>query len=157
MKIVFAALAIAGAVFFLACFNTEKGKNLEVSDAVSGRVYGRWPLAENGEFPDEFSIEFVHSVNQSPVRETFGVEGGRIRPLAVRFFSFGAGMRSDLEEGQVLSRDGDAMVITGFKTSYAELNYIVGTVSDHLLIIDDKTISLRELCGRNAQITIRVK
>ena len=159
MRTVLAALVITGAVFFLSYCYAEKGRNLEIRDALSGRVYGKLPLDGKGESAGkgEFSIEFVHSVNQSPVRETFVVEGRRIRPFSVRFSSFGAGMQSDLEEGQVLSRDGEALVITGFKTSFIELNYIVGTVSDHLLIIDNKTISLREICGRNAHITIRVK
>ena len=151
MKIAAAALVITGAVFFFPCCNNEKGQYLEIRDAISSKVYGKFTVNR------EFAIEFVHSVNQSPVRETFGIEDGRIRPLSARFSSFGAGMQSDLEEGQILSRDGDALVITGFKTSFMELNYIVGTVSDHLLLIDDKTISLRELCGRNAQITIRVR
>ena len=121
-----------------------------IKDTVSGRIYGKWPLAEVG----EFAVEFIHSVNQSPVREFYRAEGRMLLPFAVRFSSFGAGMQSDLEDGQKLSRDGDELVISGFKTSFKELNYIVGTVSDHLLIIDGTTISLRELCGRNAHITI---
>jgi hypothetical protein len=32
----------------------------------------------------------------------------------------------------------------------------VGTVSDHILYINGQAISLRELCGRNAHITIGV-
>jgi len=83
-----------------------------------------------------------------------------IRPIATRFFSFGAGMQSDLEGDLTISRDGDAMVISGYKTSFKELNYIVGTVSDHLLFIYDKTnietVSLRELCGKNAHINIHL-
>ena len=66
-------------------------------------------------------------------------------------------MQSDLEEGLTLSRDEDAMVITGFNASYRELNYIVGTVSDHLLILNGDVYSLRELCGRNAHISIYFK
>ena len=80
-----------------------------------------------------------------------------IRPLSVRFSSFGAGMQSDLEKGQTMTRDGDAIIVSGFDHSYRELNYIVGTVSDHLLYINGETISLRELCGRNAHIAIHVK
>jgi hypothetical protein len=75
----------------------------------------------------------------------------------VRFNSFGAGMASDLEEGQVMSRDGDAMVISGLNRQFSELRYIVGTVSDHLLYVNDKTISLRDLCGKNAAVTFTVK
>ncbi|MDR1030946.1 MAG: DUF1850 domain-containing protein [Treponema sp.] len=132
---------------------------LSIRDAESGRIYGIWPQVE------QFSIEFVHSVHQSPVSERFQVEGNRIRPLAARFFSFGAGMQAELGEGQKMSRDGDALVITGFTQSFKELNYIVGTVSDHILYIHrnhkknkEKTerISLRDLCGKNAHIVLRI-
>jgi hypothetical protein len=105
----------------------------------------------------DFSVEFVHSVNQSPVRDTFRAEDGRIRPVAAKFYSFGAGMQAGLEDGQKLTREGDAMIITGFKTSFSEINYIVGTVSDHILFINDERISLRSLCGRNAHITMRIR
>ena len=126
---------------------------MEIRDSGSGRIYHRRHLEEGG----EFAIEFIHSVNQSPVRETFAAEGRMIRLVALRFYSFGAGIPSYLEEGQQLSRDGDAMLITGFSTAMRELNYIVGTVSDHLLFIDGEEVSLRELCGRNAHITIRLR
>jgi len=146
---------IAVALFSVSCqsYHAQNGVILEIRNADSGKVYGRWPLEENG----EFSIEFIHSVNQSPVREFFGAEDGMIRVKAVRFFSFGAGMQSDLEGGLTFSRDGDAMVLSGYKTTLKELNYIVGTVSDHLLFINGETISLRQLCGRNAHINIRIK
>ena len=124
---------------------------MEIRDSESGRVYERLAVDKSG----EFAIEFIHSVNQSPVRETFKVEGRAIRPLSVRFYSFGAGMQSDWEEGQAMERDGDAMIITGFNRTFTELHYIVGTVSDHVLTIGGETVSLRELCGRNAHITLR--
>jgi len=147
----------AMALFSVSCqsFRPEQaGRVLEIRNGDSGKVYGRWPLEENG----EFSIEFIHSVNQSPVREFYIVENGMIRLWAVRFFSFGAGMKSDLEGGLTFSRDGDAMVISGYTTTFKdnELNYIVGTVSDHLLFINGETISLRDLCGRNAHINIHL-
>jgi len=153
LKILFTALVITGAVFSIIRCSDENGRVLEIRDAISGRLYGKWPLEEGG----EFSIEFIHSVHQSSVRETFRIENGMIRPYSVRFFSFGAGMLSDLDEGQTLTQDGDAMIISGFNTQFRELNYIVGTVSDHLLFINGETISLRDLCGRNAHITIKMK
>jgi hypothetical protein len=146
----------AVALFSVSCqsLNVRGGQVLEIRDSETGKVYGRWPLEENG----EFSIEFIHSVNQSPVREFFSDENGMIRLRAVRFFSFGAGMKSDLDGGLTFSRDGDAMVISGYTTTFKdnELNYIVGTVSDHLLYISGETISLRQLCGRNAHINIHL-
>jgi hypothetical protein len=151
-----AALVSFGAVIYCFQLNSAQGKNfryLETRDTSSGKIYGKWPLETGG----EFAIEFVHSVNQSPVRELFRIDDRVIRPVAVRFSSFGAGMQSDLAEGQTLSRDGDALVITGFSSSFRELNYIVGTVSDHLLFINGETVSLRDLCGRNAHVNISVK
>ncbi|MDR1398539.1 MAG: DUF1850 domain-containing protein [Treponema sp.] len=126
---------------------------LELRDADSGKRYAAW-LIRDGE---EFSIEFIHSVNQSPVRDTFCVDGQLIQPVATRFFGFGAGMQTSLEPGQHMERDGDALIITGFTQRFPALNYIVGTVSDHVLYIQDVVISLRDLCGQNAHITIQVQ
>jgi hypothetical protein len=145
-----AVLALAGTVFAAACA-TQTG--LEVRDAVSDRLYGVWPLEEGG----EFAVEFIHSVHQSPVRERFRREGGEIRPAGVRFFSFGAGMESAVEAGRTLTRDGDALVLSGSEASFRELTYIVGTVSDHLLLVNGKTVSLRNLCGKNAHIRIQIR
>jgi len=128
-------------------------KAIEITNTDTGKAYFRANVEDGG----EFAVEFIHSVNNSPVRETFKVEGKLIRPASVRFFSFGAGMQTELEEGMSMARDGNAMVITGFSRAYSELNYIVGTVSDHLLMLNGQTISLRELCGKNAHVTIRVK
>jgi len=153
--VIFAALVISGA----ACSTVSSRDSgveqslLVIKDSGSGKVYGKWPLGEG----EEFAIEFIHSVNQSPVREFFRNEDGMIRPSAVRFHSFGAGMLSDLGEGQTYSRDGDAMVISGFTASFKELNCVVGTVSDHLLIIKDEFFSLRDLCGRSAHITLYIE
>jgi hypothetical protein len=114
-------------------------------------VYGSWPLKEG----EGFAIEFVHSVNQSPVREEYRAAGGRIAPTAAVFSSLGAGMPAVLEPGQTLERDESGnMRIRGFTVSYKELHYIVGTVSDHTLYIHNQAVSLRDLCGRNAHITL---
>jgi hypothetical protein len=160
LYLILAVLACAGAVFCVIALKSvsvpsesSAGIQLEIRSADSGKVYRRWPLDSDG----EFAIEFIHSVNMSPVREIFTVEGDMIRPRAVRFNSFGAGMQSDLEPGMTMSRDGDALVISGFTRAFGELRYIVGTVSDHLLLINGGTYSLRELCGRNARIVIRVR
>jgi hypothetical protein len=126
---------------------------LELRDADTGKRYAAWSIHDG----DEFAIEFIHSVNQSPVRDTFRVDGRLIRPVATRFFNFGAGMQTALESGQRMERDGEALLITGFTQTFPALNYIVGTVSDHIFYIKDEAISLRDLCGRNAHITVQIK
>ncbi|GHV36920.1 hypothetical protein AGMMS49546_03280 [Spirochaetia bacterium] len=130
---------------------------LVIADSDSGHIF--WQ--KNVHDGDEFSVEFIHSVNQTPVRDTFCIEGRRpnrllIKPVSTLFYNFGAGMQTDLPEGQTLTRRGDALVISGFTQSFNELNFIVGTVSDHIFFFGDEEISLRNLCGRNAHITFRV-
>ena len=159
ISLIFAVLVLAGTVLYFIHYRDQsriKAKEtgiLEIRDTETGKVLSVWPLDEH----DEFAIEFIHSVNISPVRETYRIENGSIRLKSVRFYSFGAGMESDLGEGQILSQDGDAMLITGFDVSFKELNFIIGTVSDHVLYINNEVISLLDLCGRNANITIQYR
>jgi len=150
---ILAASAVLGTIFFIFHFKgaAEKSYTLQLQDTSSGKVYSKWLIGESG----KFAVEFVHSVNQSPVRETFKIDGKMIRPHSVRFSSFGAGM--DLGEGLTMNRDGDSFVLSGFDTSFRDINYIVGTDSDHLLLINDEIVSLRDLCGRNAHITVRIR
>jgi hypothetical protein len=119
----------------------------------SGHIFWK----KNVHAGDEFAVEFIHSVYQTPVRDTFRIEGRRIQPVSTLFYNFGAGMQSDLSEGQQLTRQGDALVISGFTQSFKELNFIVGTVSDHIFFFGEEEISLRDLCGRNAHVTFRVE
>jgi len=130
-------------------------KALTVRDAGTGRLYGKWP-ANDGLV---FSVEFVHSVNQSPVLDTFEERDGKINAVSTRFGGYGAGMQTELGPGERLERDGDALLIVfpeGAR-SYGELRYIVGTVSDHVLAVNGEKISLRDLCGKNAHIVLRVE
>lgn len=115
----------------------------------TGEVIQVFPV-EDGE---EFSITFVHSVNNSPVTDVYQIRNGRIYVVRTIYYSFGAGVQTELEEGQSLEygRDG-SMIVSGFNRPMDHLSYIVGTVSDHTLQIDGKLISLRELCGRNTTV-----
>ncbi len=104
-----------------------------------------------------FSVEFIHSVNQTPLKDTYIIENEQIRAHSTTYRSFGAGVQTALDEGQTMAYDNDGnMVITGFDITYDPLRYIVGTVSDHILTIDGKEISLRDLCGRNAKVVFEI-
>ena len=104
-----------------------------------------------------FSVEFIHSVNQTPVKDTFIIENKQIRAYSTTYRSFGAGVQTSLDEGQTMTYDDDGnMVITGFDITYDPLRYIVGTVSDHILTINGNEISLRDLCGRNAKVVFQI-
>mgnify|MGYP003294261157 CR=1 FL=1 len=104
-----------------------------------------------------FSVEFIHSVNQTPVKDTYIIENEQIRAYSTTYRSFGAGVQTALEEGQTMTYDENGnMVITGFDITYDPLRYIVGTVSDHILTFSGEEISLRNMCGRNAKIVFEI-
>jgi len=162
-RLIFAALVFSGAAFFFiyACSFGRYGEAVEaafpaqsalvIMDSNSGRIYAWWPMEEN----EEFAIEFIHSVSQSPVTEFFKIENGTIYINAVRFSSFGAGMESDFHEGHIWSQEGDITLISGLSTSFRELNYIIGTISDHFLIVRGEAISLIQLLNLSSDETTR--
>ncbi len=102
---------------------------------------------------NEFSVTFVHSVNKSPVTDVYKIRNGEIYVVRTIYYSFGAGVQTEIEEGQTLEYGEDgSMIVSGFNRPMDNLSYIVGTVSDHILEINGGTVALRELCGRNTTV-----
>ena len=104
-----------------------------------------------------FSITFIHSVNKSPETDFFEIRDDGIYGVKTVYYGFGAGVPTELEEGQKLTYGEDgSMIISGIDVKLNNLIYMVGTVYDHILTLDDGTeINLRELCGRSARVAFR--
>lgn len=138
-----AAVLISGfSADYLVLYNSDTGSRYITEKAEDGLM---------------FSVEFIHSVNQTPVKDTYIIENGQIRAYSTTYRSFGAGVQTALQEGQKMTYDENGnMVITGFDITYDPLRYIVGTVSDHILTFDGKEISLRNMCGRNAMVVFEI-
>lgn len=116
-------------------------------------TYGQWAM-DDGSL---FSLSFIHSVNKSQVKDELLVEEGILHAYKTIYSGLGAGVQTELNEGETLTYDEDhQMVISNMTTTYDGLNLIVGTVSDHILEIHGREISLRELCGKNAPVTFLV-
>lgn len=102
---------------------------------------------------EEFSVTFVHSVNKTPVTDVYQIKNGKIYVVRTIYYAFGAGVQTELAEGQRLEYGQDgSMIVSGFNRLMDSLSYIVGTVSDHTLQIGEDLISLRKLCGRNTTV-----
>ena len=102
---------------------------------------------------DEFSVMFIHSVNQYPLTDVYEIRDGRIFVVRTIYYNFGAGVQTEIEPGQKLEYgENGEMIVSGFNQEMPWLSYIVGTVSDHTLTIHGKEISLRELCGKNSKV-----
>lgn len=141
-------LLIIAAIFTLTVV-TRRGWYLTVRNGDTKAVYTRMKVAEG----DEFSIGFIHSVNKSPLTDVYQIKDHRIYVVRTIYYGFGAGVQTEIEDGQTLTYgDNGEMIVSGFNQEMTHLSYIVGTVSDHVLTIHNKEISLRDLCGRNSTV-----
>ena len=142
------AFAVTAVAFFLMSCDSVKD-TLVIYDTETNAVYKRIPVSEG----TEFSVEFIHSVNQSSVIDVFRIENETIIADRTIYSAFGAGVQTEIENGQTLEYDKDGnMVVSGFDIVFPEVKYIVGTVSDHVFRIEGESISLTELCGKNSHI-----
>lgn len=139
-------LIVASSVFLYFVFSVPC---LLLKDGETGETLAKYQMSEG----EEFSVTFIHSVNNSPVTDVYEFRDGRIFVVRTIYYSFGAGVQSEVGEGQVLEYGDDgSMIVSGFERQIDNLSYIVGTVSDHTLYINDEYFSLRELCGRNTTV-----
>ena len=142
--IVFLAVA-AAAIWHFGGFGYLTLKNED-----TGEVYARY-LMRTGE---EFSVGFVHSVNKSPVIDCYELRDDGIYVVKTIYYGFGAGVQTELEDGQTLEYGEDgSMIVSGFNRKISSLIYCVGVVSDHTLTLrEEREISLRDLCGRSSMV-----
>ena len=145
-----AAIFMCIAVVAAAAFFDRTSGRLVLTNARTGEEYASYPVRDG----DWFSVGFIHSVNKSPLTDYYQVRDGRIFVEKTIYYGFGAGVQTEIEEGQTLEYGEDgSMIVSGFDREIPDLLYIVGTVSDHTLRINEGTeISLRDLCGRNAMV-----
>ena len=138
---------ITAAAFLPGC--SSGGTTLVLSDADSGQVYATYPV-ENG---DTYAVEFIHSVNKSPVRDVFEIRDKEIWNIQCIYYGFGAGVEETLNEGETLSYgENGEMIISNIEKKMDNLIIVVGTISDHTLYLGEETISLRDLCGRSSKV-----
>lgn len=137
---------IATSVFI---YNALLSPCLILRDGDTGKELMIYPVSDG----DEFSVTFIHSVNKTPVTDVYQIRDGAIYVVRTIYYSFGAGVQTQIEAGQTLEYGADgSMTVSGFERPMDRLSYIVGTVSDHILKISGETVSLRERCGRNANV-----
>ncbi len=152
-KLITAAVIMVVITAAAIALNMLSAEYLVLYDSDTGETY----ITQKAEEGLMFSVEFVHSVNQTPVNDTYIIENGKIRAYSTTYRSFGAGVQTALEGDQKMTYDENGnMVITGFDITYDPLRYIVGTVSDHILTLNGEEISLRNMCGRNARVVFEI-
>ena len=132
---------------------SNKATKLVITDRESRKVYAKYELCDG----EEFSVSFIHSVNITEVTDVYYADGGYIVCDKCVYSSFGAGMPTEWEENWQVSYEGDKITLSGLDVRRKEVTYIVGTVYDHILDYRGEKIVLNELCGKNAEITLKIK
>lgn len=142
--------AIMGAIIAaVVTFALRSGDYLVLRNGDTKEEYARFRISEG----DEFSVMFIHSVNKYPLTDVYQIKDHKIYVVRTIYNNFGAGVQTEIEEGQTLEYgENGEMIVSGFDLEMPYLSYLVGTVSDHILTIHGKEISLRDLCGRNSKV-----
>ncbi len=156
IRIAVKAAAIIMIIAAALSISLRAGHYLTLRNRDTGALYARYRMGEG----DRFSVTFIHSVNQYPLTDTYEIEDGHIFVEETVYSSFGAGVQTELNPGEVLDKvyidrpdyKGWAMVIRNIHQNRDNVGYIVGTVSDHTLTVNGQDVSLRDLCGKNAAV-----
>ena len=115
-----------------------------------------YPISTN----DFFSIEFIHSVNNSPVVEYYRIDdNSNIYVYKTIYYNYGAGVPTNLEGNETISYGEDgSMIIDHIDKKIDSLTYYLSDIHDHILKINDgNPISLWEIFGQNQIIHIEIK
>ena len=115
---------------------------LVLTNARNGAVLLKHPIYEY----DIFAISYVHSVNKSTVVELFQIRQDQIILTALEFETFGAGMPTELEPGQVMIHLPEGrMRIEGFNRHISNLQILIGYDTYHTLHLGEQSIPLNTL------------
>ena len=145
---------IITAVLFCLDSCESKGVELVLCYSENDKVIKNFEVEEG----TKFSVEFIHSVNKSPIKEIYEIRDGTIYAHSTIYATFGAGVQTEVEEGQTLGYDDEGnMIVSGFDIEFPKLRFVVGSVYDHILEIGGESISLTELCGRHSKVYFEVR
>ena len=140
---------MVGIIAAIATLTLRGGDWLVLRNGDTKEEFARFRVSEG----DEFSVTFIHSVNQYPLTDVYQIRNHKIYVVRTIYNNFGAGVQTEIEPGQKLEYgENREMIVSGFDREMPWLSYIVGTVSDHILTVNGEEISLRELCGRNSKV-----
>lgn len=132
---------------------------------------------------EQFAVGFIHSVNLRPLIDVYEVsEDGRMYAEETIYYQFGAGVQTEVGEGETMTLGEDgAIIVSNIHQGFETFTCSVGMVSDRTLMLGDihpdypaikplvgvftdqleqqvgdvKIISLSNLCGRRSIVSFR--
>lgn len=145
------AVLIVAAVLLIPIFSPCLA--LQVEEMRSGVKLYQAPVKEG----DEFVIEFVHSVERTPVKEIFKIEQDyNIYLVGTEYESFGAGLPTMPCEGEESVLEGAKIRITGIRRKLEPFLVAVSHVPGHVLTVGGEEVVLASLAEPGTGLRIRV-
>jgi len=148
VAVILALVAISGRFLF-----ADPVQCVVMTNAETDEVYFQQPLEADG----VFSVSYIHSVNKSNVEEYYRLEDDELYLFRARYRAFGAGVATELEEGQTLSYEDGYMIIENIHYQIPNLVYRVGTVSDPLIHIGEQTWHMKDLAPELTSVRFTIQ
>ena len=157
VKVVLVALVSLAVLAALAALLPGRQLYLELAEKDTGRVLFRRAVVDG----ERFTVRFRHSVERTPVLETYAVHGTGFRLVETVFYSFGAGLPTDASGAERLIVENGRLRIVGFKREFKQVLLAVGTVADHWLLFGKNAdevggVRLRRVARPGTGVWIRV-
>lgn len=126
-----------------------------IADGQSGTILYKTPI----EAEDQFAIKFIHSTHLTPVEEIYRVDKDlNIQLFELHFDSYGVGMESSLNEGELLELRDGKIIIKNMNRIFPYIDLRVGQViANHTITIDNFNVELSNITSTGSQIRIQVK
>ncbi|MDS0260154.1 DUF1850 domain-containing protein [Haloarcula sp. S1CR25-12] len=127
------ALAAVALVALAAAPAVPTGRALVVADAETGEAYLQTPV-ENG---TAVTLAYTHSVEKTPVRDVYVVDGDRLVAARMTFESYGWGLPS---RANVTREDG--RFVSDPSGAYQRITVAPGDVAGHRLRVGNRSYDL---------------
>jgi hypothetical protein len=147
--IIMSIVSISAAVLFI-----PVSRQFVITDEQTGKILYNTAV-EPG---DTFGMKYVHSVNKSPVEDVFEIlDDNSIMLKKTIFRSFGAGVPTGLEDGQVMEVGDDRIVIDNIDRKIDSYLLRIGTVAEHTLCINGLEIRMDSLAMPKRSVSLEVR
>lgn len=105
-----------------------------------------------------FNLTFIHSVNKTPVKEYYRIEGDKFVLYKAEFSSYGAGMSdgSDFEEAKISYGEGGEIFLD-LQEEFESITYYVGTIAQHTLYSKNRKVELIDLLEAKSPAIFKVE
>ncbi|MBD7963013.1 DUF1850 domain-containing protein [Fictibacillus norfolkensis] len=125
-----------------------------IEDGKTGKPLAFFDVKEGS----EFSIEYIHSIHKTPVREIYHVHHEVILQTEMRFQEFGVGMPSGAAEGEVFAQKGENYILSNMKRTFPSLDIRIGQIiANHTLLLNGNKYPFSSFSEKGSWVSIKVE